>query len=85
MGICLPMQGTGVRSLGGKILHATEQLSPCATTTEPAAAGCTPRACAPWRERPPQRDPTAREQPLLAPTRESPHSSEDPAQPKTSK
>ena len=32
--ICLPMQGTGVRS--GKIPHAAEQLSPCATTTEPA-------------------------------------------------
>ena len=35
--ICLPMQGTWVQSLVGKIPHATEQLSPCATTTEPAS------------------------------------------------
>ena len=36
--ICLPMQGTQVRSLVREDLtcHATEQLSPCATTTEPA-------------------------------------------------
>ena len=33
--IRLPMQGTQVRALGsGKIPHAAEQLSPCATTTE---------------------------------------------------
>ena len=32
--IHLPMQGTQVRS--GKIPHAAEQLSPCATTTEAA-------------------------------------------------
>ena len=60
VGICLPVQGTVVQSLVGKILHAVEQLSPCATTTEPAAAtteACTPRACALWPERPLQRDP----------------------------
>ena len=35
--IHLPMQGTWVRALGsGKIPHVVEQLSPCATTTEPA-------------------------------------------------
>ena len=34
--ICLPMQGTQVRSWSGKIPHAMDQLSPCATTTEPA-------------------------------------------------
>ena len=34
--IRLPMQGTWVRSLVREIPHAVEQLSPCATTTEPA-------------------------------------------------
>ena len=34
--IHLPMQGTRVRALVGKIPRAAEQLSPCATTTEPA-------------------------------------------------
>ena len=33
--IRLPMQGTRVRALVWKIPHAAEQLSPCATTTEP--------------------------------------------------
>ena len=33
--ICLPMQGTRVEALSGKIPHAAEQLSPCATTAEP--------------------------------------------------
>ena len=32
----LPMQGTQVRSLVQEIPHATEQLSLCSTTTEPA-------------------------------------------------
>ena len=32
--ICLPVQGT--LTCPGKIPHAEEQLSPCATTTEPA-------------------------------------------------
>ena len=32
--IHLPMQGTGFEPWSGKIPHATEQLSPCATTTE---------------------------------------------------
>ena len=33
--IHLPMQGTGVRSLSGKIPHAVEELSPGAITHEP--------------------------------------------------
>ena len=33
--ICLPMQGHGFEPWSGKIPHAAEQLSPCATTTEP--------------------------------------------------
>ena len=33
--IRLPMQGTWVRALVQEDLHAVEQLSPCATTTEP--------------------------------------------------
>ena len=34
--ICLPMQGTWVKPWSGKIPHAADQLSPCATTTETA-------------------------------------------------
>ena len=34
--ICLPMQGHGFEPWSGKIPHAAEQLSPCATTTESA-------------------------------------------------
>ena len=33
--IRLPVQGTGFDPWSGKIPHTTEQLSPCATTTEP--------------------------------------------------
>ena len=33
--IRLPMQGHGFEPWSGKISHAAEQLSPCATTTEP--------------------------------------------------
>ena len=34
--ICLPMQGTRVQSLVQEDpIHATEELNPCATTTEP--------------------------------------------------
>ena len=33
--ICLPMQGTQFKPWSGKISHAAEQLSLCATTTEP--------------------------------------------------
>ena len=33
--IRLPMQGTWFDPWSGKIPHAMEQLSPCATTTEP--------------------------------------------------
>ena len=32
----LPVQGHGFEPWSGKIPHAMEQLSPCATTTEPA-------------------------------------------------
>ena len=46
----LPVQGTQVEPWSGKIPHATEQLSPCATTTEAQA----PRACALQQEKPPQ-------------------------------
>ena len=34
--VYLPMKGTRVQTWSGKIPHAVEQLSPCATTTEPA-------------------------------------------------
>ena len=34
--IHLPLQGTRFNPWSGKIPHAVEQLSPCATTTEPA-------------------------------------------------
>ena len=50
--IRLPVQGTQVRALAGKIPHAVEQPSPCATTTE----ACAPRACAPQQQKPPQRE-----------------------------
>ena len=35
----LPMQETWVQSLLWKIPHATQQLSPCATTSEPVLDG----------------------------------------------
>ena len=59
--IHLPMQGTRVRALVQEdpIPHAAEQLSPCATTTEPAChttEAHAPRAYAPQQEtRAPQR------------------------------
>ena len=34
--VCLPCRGHEVKPWSGKIPHAAEQLSPCATTTEPA-------------------------------------------------
>ena len=51
---------TGFNPWSGKIPHATEQLSPCATTTEPALwSSCAtttearaPRARAPQQEKP---------------------------------
>ena len=36
LGVRLSMQGTQFDPWSGKIPHAAEQLSPCATTTEPA-------------------------------------------------
>ena len=33
IGICLPMRGTWVRPLAQEIPHASEQLSPCVTST----------------------------------------------------
>ena len=36
LGICLPMQGTRVQALVREVPRAAEQLSPWATTTEPA-------------------------------------------------
>ena len=60
--ILLPMQGTQVQAWSGKISHAAEQLSPCATTTEPAlqspratpTEAFAPRAHALQQEKPPQ-------------------------------
>ena len=54
----------------GTILHAMEQSSPCATTTEPTH----PTACALQREKPPQWEPGHwdEEQSLLSTTRETP-------------
>ena len=60
--ILLPMQGTRVQALARKILHATEQLSPCTTTTEselqsPRATTTeahAPRTRAPQQEKPPE-------------------------------
>ena len=48
--IRLPMQGHGFQPWSGKIPHAAEQLSPCATTTE----ACVPRARGLQQEKPPQ-------------------------------
>ena len=59
--IRLPMQGTRVRALVRKIPHAAEQLSPCATTTEPVLTNLratTTEACAP-RARALQREATS--------------------------
>ena len=47
--IRLPVQGMQVRALVREDPHATEQLSPCATTAEAR----TPRAHAPQQEKPP--------------------------------
>ena len=67
MGIHLPLQGTEVQSLSGKIPHTAGQLSPCTTITEPelqspraattslhaaATEACASRACALQREKP---------------------------------
>ena len=63
-------RGHGVEPWSGKIPHAAEQLSPWATTTEPARLEpvlCNKRGCD--SERPAHRD---EEWPLLAATRESP-------------
>ena len=70
--IRLPMQGHGFEPWSGKIPHAAEQLSPCATTTEPAlqsprattTEARTPRAPAPQQEKPPLA--AARESPRAA-------------------
>ena len=60
--IRLPMQGTRVRAQVQEDPNAAKQLSPCATTTEPAlqipqattTEARTPRARAPQQEKPPQ-------------------------------
>ena len=67
-----------------KIPHASEQLSPCATTAEARA----PRACASQKEKPPQWEvcaPQLQSSSCSLQLEKSPHSSEDPAQPKISK
>ena len=64
-------RGHGFEPWSGKIPHATEQLSLCATTTE----ACAPRSCAPQQEKSLQweaRAPQWRVAPRAA-TRESPH------------
>ena len=80
----------------GKIPHASEQLSPCATTTEPGKPHYWaqvlqllnpehPRARAPQREKPRQWEACTLQLERWAPIpvmRESPCSHEDPAQPK---
>ena len=63
-------RGNGFKPWSGKISHAAEQLSPCATTTEPARLKpvlCNKRGCN--SERPAHRD---EEWPPPATTRESP-------------
>ena len=58
------MQGTRVQALVWEIPQAAEQLSPCATTTEPAlwslqattAEAHVPRARSLQQEKPPQRE-----------------------------
>ena len=74
-------RGHGFEPWSGKIPHAAEQLSPCATTTEAR----TPRARAPQQEKPPQREasaPRRRAAPACR-TRESPHAAtKTPTQPK---
>ena len=59
---CQPCRGHGFEPWSRKIPHAMDQLSPCASTTEPAL--CSPRATtteahaprarAPEQEKPPQ-------------------------------
>ena len=51
LGIRLPIQGHRFDSPSRKIAHASEQLSFCTTTAEPA-----PTACAPQQEKPPQQE-----------------------------
>ena len=53
--ICLPMQGTWIPRLVEEDPTCREQLSLCASTTEPAHS----RACAPQQEQPPQQEPHA--------------------------
>ena len=89
--ICLPMQGTQVQSLVGKISHALGQLSLCATTTEPIL--CNYRSlgaqgpCSATREASAVRSPcTATRADPARTTRESPmHSNKDPEQLKINK
>ena len=75
--ICLPMQGTQVLSLVLKILPAVEQLSPCATTTEPRCS----RACAPQQKSHRSEKPMHHNEvtPSLSTTRESPCASARPS------
>ena len=70
----LPVQRTGFKPWSKKIPHAVRQLSLWATTTEPVLQ----RSCCATGGA------TTGETPLAA-TRESPHSNEDPAQPKVNK
>ena len=90
------MQGTWVQAWSRKIPHAVEQLSPCATTTEPVRLeplshnywAHVPRARAPQQKKPPQWEARASQR-RVAPARRNyrkpVHSYEDPTQPKLNK
>ena len=70
LGICLPIQEHGFEPWSGRIPHATEQLGPWATITEPARLDPVLRnKIGRDSERPAHRD---EEWPPLAETRESP-------------
>ena len=78
--ICLPMQGTHVRSLSGKILHALEQLSPGATNTE--AHILEPVLCNKRSHRNERPHTAMKSSPVRSKWRKPSHSNEDPVQSK---
>ena len=90
--ICLPMEEHWLNPWSGRTLHATEQLSPCVTTIEPelqSLGTATSEACVPESPRLATRETTTmrslctttRGTSLLAATKKSPRSNEEPAQP----
>ena len=70
--ICLPMQRTRFDPWSGKIPHASEQLSPCATATEPpcynywSPCAATTEARVPRARAPQQKEATAMRSPCTA-------------------